>query len=136
MPKPKHGPPLPESQIKLIEQWIKEGAKWEEHWSFVPPKDVAVKKVSNESWPTVPLDRYVLQRLDQEKLKPSPEATPAEWLRRTSFALIGMPPTLEKLKEFEAAHAKDPSPNNRKGQLATCNGSTTQNHPGIRCSKG
>lgn len=108
MPKPKHGPPLPESQIKLIEQWIKEGAKWEEHWSFVPPTDVAVKKVSDDNWPTVPFDRHVLERLDQEKLKPSPEVSPSQWLRRTSFALTGMPPSLEKLREFEAAYQKDP----------------------------
>jgi len=103
MPKPKHGPPLKEEQIALVEQWIREGAKWQEHWSFVPPKEVAVETVSDESWPSQPLDRYVLQSLDREKLKPSPEASPAEWLRRVSFDLTGMPPSLEELTDFEQA---------------------------------
>ncbi|MDX1680881.1 MAG: PSD1 and planctomycete cytochrome C domain-containing protein [Akkermansiaceae bacterium] len=108
MPKPKHGPPLAEEKIQLIEQWIREGAEWQEHWSFVPPKHVAVEKVSDESWPSQPLDRYVLKRLDEEGLKPSAEAPPAEWLRQVSFDLIGLPPTLDELKTFEQAHARDP----------------------------
>lgn len=108
MPKPKHGPPLPEEQIQLIEQWIREGAQWQEHWSFVPPREVAVKELSDEDWPSQPLDRHVLKRLDEEKLKPSPEAAPAEWLRRVSFDLVGLPPTIEELHEFEQACAKNP----------------------------
>lgn len=109
MPKPKHGPPLKEEQIQLIEQWIREGAEWQEHWSFVPPHQVAVESLSDESWPTRELDRYVLRRLDQEKLKPSLEAPPVEWLRRVSFDLIGLPPTIEELQAFEAAVASNPA---------------------------
>ena len=108
MPKPKHGPPLSEQKIALIEKWIEQGAQWQEHWSFVPPKDVALKEVSNEDWPTQPLDRYVLKRLDQEGLKPSPEASPAQWLRQVSFDLTGLPPSAEELKQFEAASADNP----------------------------
>ncbi|HEX5789970.1 MAG TPA: DUF1549 domain-containing protein, partial [Luteolibacter sp.] len=109
MPKPKHGPPLPASQIALIERWIAEGAKWQEHWAFVPPREVAVELVSDASWPTTPLDRHVLARLDKEGLKPSPEASPEEWLRRVSFDLIGLPPSVAELEEFVAASGKDPA---------------------------
>lgn len=109
MPKPKHGPPLPASQIALIERWIAEGAKWQEHWAFVPPREIAVEKVSDASWPTMPLDRHVLGRLDKEGLKPSPEAPPEEWLRRVSFDLIGLPPSVAELEEFVAASGKDPA---------------------------
>ncbi len=109
MPKPKHGPPLGKDQIALIERWIKEGAEWQEHWSFVPPREVTVGKLSDESWPTVPFDRHVLQRLDREGMKPSLEAPPEEWLRRVSFDLIGLPPTPDELMAFQAAMAKDPA---------------------------
>ncbi|MCB1133055.1 MAG: hypothetical protein KDN05_18170, partial [Verrucomicrobiae bacterium] len=37
MPKPEHGPPLPAAEAETIRQWIREGAPWGEHWSFVAP---------------------------------------------------------------------------------------------------
>ncbi|GAA5122356.1 PSD1 domain-containing protein [Luteolibacter yonseiensis] len=109
MPKPKHGPPLPEAEIALIERWIAQGAEWQEHWAFMPPKESPVAAVSNEKWPSSPLDRFVLQRLDQEKLSPSPEAPPEEWLRRVSFDLTGLPPSPEDLKNYQDGFAKDPA---------------------------
>ncbi|RYD23391.1 MAG: DUF1553 domain-containing protein [Verrucomicrobiaceae bacterium] len=108
MPKPKHGPPLPEKEIALVERWIAQGAEWEEHWAFVPPREVEVKGISDEKWPSVPLDRFVLERLDEEKLPHSPEAEPAEWLRRVSFDLTGLPPSPEELAIYQEAVGKDP----------------------------
>ncbi|RYD32275.1 MAG: DUF1549 domain-containing protein, partial [Verrucomicrobiaceae bacterium] len=107
MPKPKHGPPLPEEEIALVERWIAQGAEWEEHWAFVQPREVEVKSVSDEKWPSSPLDRFILQRLDQEKLPHSSEAAPAEWLRRVSFDLTGLPPTPEELAAYQVALVKD-----------------------------
>ena len=101
MPKPKHGPPLPEAEVALIERWIRQGAEWQNHWSFVPPKETVVTNISDEKWPAAPLDRFIMQRLDREKLKPSPEAPPAEWLRRVTFDLTGLPPSPEELADFE-----------------------------------
>ncbi|MEY3896126.1 MAG: hypothetical protein RLZZ214_1646 [Verrucomicrobiota bacterium] len=101
MPKPKHGPPLAEREIALVERWISQGAEWQNHWSFVPPKETPVEKISAEKWPSAPLDRFILQRLDRENLKPSPEAGPAEWLRRVSFDLTGLPPSPDDLARVE-----------------------------------
>lgn len=109
MPKPKHGPPLPAEEIALIERWIAQGAEWEEHWSFVPPRETEVKSVSDEKWPSSSLDRFILQRLDQEKLTPSHEAPAAEWLRRVSFDLTGLPPSPEELAAYQESLAKDPA---------------------------
>ena len=47
MPKPKHGPPLPVADIALIERWISQGAKWQEHWAFVPPVETPVAAISD-----------------------------------------------------------------------------------------
>ena len=109
MPKPKHGPPLPETEVALIERWIRQGAEWQNHWSFVPPNETAVTNISDEKWPTAPLDRFILHRLDQEKLKPSPEAPPAEWLRRVTFDLTGLPPSPEDLSVYQSALGNDPA---------------------------
>ncbi|NQW99329.1 DUF1553 domain-containing protein [bacterium] len=109
MPKPKHGPPLPAAEIALIERWILQGAEWQDHWSFVPPRESPVTKLSDETWPAVSLDRFILQRLDREALKPSPEAPPAEWLRRASFDLTGLPPAPEELAAYLSALEKDPA---------------------------
>lgn len=108
MPKPKHGPPLSSAETSVIERWIAQGAEWRDHWAFEKPIEPPVPAVSNETWPSAPLDRFVLNRLDREKLKPSPEADAAEWLRRASFDLTGLPPSPEQLAEFQEGFAKDP----------------------------
>ena len=107
MPKPEHGPPLAKHQVELLRQWIKEGAKWGEHWSFVPPREHPLPAVSKPDWPVRDLDRFILARLDSEKLVPSPQAAPEQWLRRASFDLTGMPPTIEELDAFQKAAAVD-----------------------------
>ena len=72
---PYHGPPLPPQQIALLRRWIKEGAKWEDHWAFVPPKPQPLPAVKQAGWVRQPLDRFILARLEKEGLQPSPEAT-------------------------------------------------------------
>jgi hypothetical protein len=108
MPKPKHGPPLSTAEAALVERWIVGGAVWQNHWSYEKPQEPAAPKVSNESWPAVPFDRFILARLDREKLKPSAEAPAAEWLRRVSFDLTGLPPSPDELTAFLADFAADP----------------------------
>ena len=107
MPKPKHGPPLKAAEIKLIETWISEGAKWEEHWAFIPPVEKTIPKLKNEDWAAQPFDRLVLENIEKNHLTPSPQASPAEWLRRVSFDLTGLPPTLEDLTALEVASKTD-----------------------------
>ena len=107
MPQPKHGSPLKEKEIALLETWISEGAKWEEHWAFMPPVEKNIPTLKNETWPTQALDRLVSENLEKNKLTPSPQASPAEWLRRVSFDLTGLPPNIEALKQLEAAWSTD-----------------------------
>ena len=107
MPKPEHGPPLSQIQIDLLRQWITEGAKWGEHWSFVAPENHPLPAVSKKDWPRHGLDHFILARLDSEKLQPSRPADPAQWLRRASFDLIGLPPSIEEIDAFQQAAAVD-----------------------------
>jgi len=87
-------------QIAVIKRWIEEGGKYTPHWSFVPPVRPALPHVSNAAWIRQPIDAFVLQRLDAEGLKPSPEAAPEKWLRRVTLDLTGLPPSLAELDLF------------------------------------
>jgi hypothetical protein len=103
---PYHGPPLPPQQIALLRQWIKEGAKWDDYWAFVPPAPQPLPQVKGADWVRQPTDRFILARLEKEGLKPSPEADKAALLRRVSLDLTGLPPTPEE----EAVYLADASP--------------------------
>ncbi len=107
MPPPEHGPKLSDSEIKLLREWIRQGAKWKEHWAWVKPVAQPLPKVSQAKWPRQPLDNFILARLDAEKLKPSREADRAQWLRRASFDLTGLPPTPEAVKAFAADKSRE-----------------------------
>jgi mono/diheme cytochrome c family protein len=107
MPPGDHGPALEPEQIELLRRWIDQGAEWEQHWSFTPPRDHQPPKVKQENWPRDPLDQFVLARLETAGLAPAPDAARAEWLRRVSLDLIGLPPTAEEFAEFELDNRPD-----------------------------
>lgn len=94
------------AQVALLKQWISEGAVYERHWAFIAPQRPVVPSNPGTSWGRSPIDAFVLQRLTQEKLTPSPEASPATWLRRVSFDLVGLPPTPQELDAFSADAAR------------------------------
>jgi len=107
MPPVSSGRTLTPKQIELIRVWIDQGAKWESHWSFDPPKRSAIPEVKDQTWPKNPIDTFVLARLEAEGLKPSPEADKATLLRRVSFDLTGLPPTPAEVDSFLADHSAD-----------------------------
>jgi hypothetical protein len=107
MPKPEHGPPLSDKEVATLRQWIQEGAKWGEHWSFVKPERHTPPTVSKPDWCRTSIDPFILGRLDSEKLSPSKEADRASLLRRVSLDLVGLPPTLEELEAFLADTSPD-----------------------------
>ncbi len=100
MPPKGKAEPLTDKQIATLKNWIEQGARWEDHWAFLPPRKPAIPEVSNKAWVRDPLDAFVLARLDREHLKPEAEATREAWLRRASFDLTGLPPTPAELDEF------------------------------------
>jgi hypothetical protein len=104
---PLHGAPLPPAQIALLRRWIEEGAEWSNYWAFVPPKPQAIPAVQHEAWVRQPLDRFILARLEKERLLPSAEADKAELLRRVSLDLTGLPPTPEEQAAFLADTSKN-----------------------------
>src|SRR6185312_4088178 len=85
--------PLSADEIATLEKWIAAGAKWQGHWSFVPPVRPNSPAVRETAWPRGAIDAFVLARLEAEGLSPSPDADKTTLLRRVSFDLTGLPPT-------------------------------------------
>ncbi len=108
MPQPKHGPPLKAHEAELIRRWIKEGAEWNNHWSFEKPTRHEAPATSDLKWHKTAIDPFVLSKLDEEALKPSAPASAGRLLRRLSLDLVGTPPSLELLDHFEKAYTKNP----------------------------
>ena len=102
MPPEKTGKRLTARQISLLKQWIAEGAAWEKHWAFVPPKRSSPPSVSAGGWPRNGIDHFILARLDSEGMKPSPEADRVSLIRRVTLDLTGLPPTPAEVDAFLA----------------------------------
>ena len=103
MPPPKSHLTLTDREKNLIKTWVEQGAEYEAHWAFVtPPEEVPVPETTDTSWARNPIDRFILARLDKEKLQPGPQAPPERWLRRVTFDLTGLPPTQPEIDAFVA----------------------------------
>lgn len=107
MPPASSGHKLTEKQIETIKNWIDQGARWDEHWAFIPPKRPEIPRVSNASWVRNPIDSFILARLEKEGLKPQPEADKTTLLRRVYLDLTGLPPTPADVDAFLADKSAD-----------------------------
>src|SRR5579871_2605849 len=90
--------PLSKDEIDILKKWIKEGAKWGDHWAYVAVQSVDVP--SKPDWAKNDIDNFINQKLIEEKLANSPEADKATLLRRLSLDLIGMPAPDNLAKNF------------------------------------
>ncbi|HVY73393.1 MAG TPA: PSD1 and planctomycete cytochrome C domain-containing protein [Puia sp.] len=105
MPPPSSNLVLTAEDINTIRTWISQGAKYEKHWAFVPPKQAALPTVSDKSWVKNEIDYFILNKLDRIGLKPNEEADPERLLKRISFDITGLPPTLDMMDAFERDHS-------------------------------
>ena len=85
MPPPDSNRILSSEQKKILEQWILEGAKFEKHWAFVAPEQKMPPKVKQVEWVRNPVDSFVLQKLEENNLTPSPEARKETLVKRIYF---------------------------------------------------
>jgi hypothetical protein len=105
-PKDSHREVTP-AQIETLKKWIDQGAEYEAHWAFIPPKRPEVPAVKQTDWVRNPIDAFVLARLEKESLKPSPQAEKEKLIRRVTLDLTGLPPTPAEVDAFVADYASD-----------------------------
>ena len=111
---PKRRMPPPEAKLELsaaerdvLRRWIDAGAPYEAHWAFTRPERVAPPAPDGAEWARDPLDLLVLAKLEEAGLAPAPEADRATLLRRVSYDLTGLPPTVDALRLFLADERPD-----------------------------
>jgi hypothetical protein len=92
---------------ELIRRWIAEGADYQRHWAFIAPKRPKVPVALEPSWIKNEIDAFVLARLENAGIKPSPPADREMLIRRLSLDLRGLPPTLAEVDAFLADRATD-----------------------------
>jgi Protein of unknown function (DUF1553)/Protein of unknown function (DUF1549)/Concanavalin A-like lectin/glucanases superfamily/Planctomycete cytochrome C len=100
MPPADSGKALKPTEIDALRRWMDAGAAWSEHWAFARVRRPKLPAVQRKDWPRNDLDRFVLARLESEGLAPSPEAPRETLIRRLSFDLTGLPPTLAEIDDF------------------------------------
>ena len=114
------GSRLPAELVEQLQKWVKDGAfdprvtrsartaekidleAGRRHWAFRPLQKTVVPKTKDEAWPRTAADQFVLDRLEKSGLIPISDADSYTWLRRVSFDLIGLPPTLAQIQKFVA----------------------------------
>ncbi len=110
-------PPLSDAEVVVIRRWIEAGAivptdavaetKKSSHWAFQGVTRPALPAVVEANWPKGPIDRFLLARLEGEKLAHSDAAERATLIRRVALDLIGLPPSPEEVAEFVADERSD-----------------------------
>jgi hypothetical protein len=100
MPPPDSGRTLLPAEIKLLTEWVRQGANYSRHWSYIKPTRPELPQVSDGRWTGNPIDRFILARLQREGLKPQAEADRPALVRRVSLDLVGLPPTLAEVDRF------------------------------------
>jgi hypothetical protein len=111
--------PLTEAQIASLERWIGQKAPWpatdpahkarsaEKHWAFQPLSNVEPPTVPEASWNQNPIDRFIKARLSKEGLQPSLPADRRTLIRRLTYDLTGLPPTMADVESF--VNCEDPA---------------------------
>ncbi len=111
---PLNAPPLPAHEVKLLRDWVEQGAEWGDHWAFQSPEKPRLPTIGTlwsrlglarhpeTNWATNGIDHFVLETLREKNLTPSPLATKPTLLRRLSLDLTGLPPTEADLRTYLA----------------------------------
>ena len=109
MPPPDSHLSLSPHEKALIAKWIEQGATWKKHWAFIPPAQMEVPALGAESASKTnnEIDHFILAKLKEVGLQPSPKADKERLIRRVTMDLTGLPPTLSELDAFLADDSPD-----------------------------
>ncbi|MFN8742370.1 MAG: PSD1 and planctomycete cytochrome C domain-containing protein [Pirellula sp.] len=100
MPPPHLNKALTANEIDILKKWIDQGAKYQNHWAFESPRRTEPPKLDNSKLIQNPIDQFLQSNLKEKGLFPSAVADKSTLIRRVSFALTGLPPTLEEQEQY------------------------------------
>lgn len=92
---------------RLIKKWIEQGAKFEKHWAFLPPKKKEISKTKVSNFVQNEIDDFILKKLQENNIQPSEKASKETLIRRISLDLTGLPPQLEQAQELLALPSEE-----------------------------
>ena len=107
MPPPESNLLLSDYEKAVLIRWIEQGAVYKPHWAFIPPKNQKPPLVSDRDWPRGPIDQFVLHEIEEKSWVPAAPADKETILRRLTFDLTGLPPTLSEMDSFLADSSKN-----------------------------
>ncbi len=100
MPPRSTGKPLSAKQIEVLQKWVQQGAKWEDHWAFTPIERQLPPPVKGAVFIKHPIDRFIAVKLSDNGLSASVESDRVTLIRRLSFDITGLPPTPQEVQDF------------------------------------
>ena len=92
---------LTEKEKNILKKWIEQGAEYKKHWAFIPPVKTGLPETPPE-WGVNEIDRFIWAKHQEVGLKPNVAADKERLVRRVSFDLTGLPPSLEQVDNFLA----------------------------------
>ncbi|WP_020533655.1 DUF1553 domain-containing protein [Flexithrix dorotheae] len=100
---------LTPEEIAILTRWIEQGAEYKPHWAFIKPEKPALPELKevNPNWRNSEIDQFVLAKLQEKNLSPSKEAEKSRLIRRVTFDLTGLPPTIEEIDNFLSDESPD-----------------------------
>jgi hypothetical protein len=107
MPPIKSGKALTAREKELLQRWIADGAEYQMHWAFIKPARPKAPTVKNRRWVKNEIDAFILAKLEAVGLEPSPPADRITLIRRLSFDLRGLPPSVAEVDAFVADTSDD-----------------------------
>ncbi|MGB5356936.1 MAG: PSD1 and planctomycete cytochrome C domain-containing protein [Eudoraea sp.] len=100
MPPPDSKLALSNHEKKLIKKWIEQGGNFEKHWAYISPYKKELPSIKNQNWTQNEIDYFILQKIEENKLSPSPKASTAKLIRRICLDLTGLPPQKNQVKAW------------------------------------
>lgn len=98
---------LNDIEIKLIEKWIRQGAKYEKHWAFIPPAKAKLPSVKHKNWIRNEIDYFILAAAEKKRLTPNEVASKEMLLKRASLDITGLLPSVALMDEFMADNSNN-----------------------------
>jgi hypothetical protein len=108
MPPPETHKKVSPKELELLKQWIEEGARYDDPWTYKNPIKHPAPAVQNKDWPANFIDHFILSKLEEVAISPSPDTDPVTLLRRLNFDLTGLPPALADRERFLRSFESNP----------------------------